>query len=513
MVDRIVYAGNISEGQLGSPREPDPFKAESEPDKLINSLLYSSLFKKVSEPNFAPNYLPKLAKEIEVSNDKNTYKVTLHEGITFSDGSPITVDDVLYSLNLVPLEKNYTVEKTAENVLTFKIKKADGNFLEHLIYPIVKKDTTFGDTLTTNLVTSSFFKIYSIQKDQSGKVTSISLTRHDNGEAKLPYLQDYTIKYYDNEVDAYDAFLRKEIALLSGIPGNTISKIKDDTKIILNTATLPNNYSVFFNQNKNEHLQDKALRQALSDIVDRESLTNQVLGSFGIPQKNILGEKGTPKTREEVLKSLGSSFSFKDGVLYMSTKKSTDSKDEAVKIKLTTIQNEELIETAKYLQTAWKKIGIETEIQVLDRKDLNSVLKERDFEALLFGFSIKSEKDYYSFFSSKERTYPKLNISNYTSRQTDKILGVLGGENSEARVQDLLKQLSVEISEDNPIIILYKPLFVFEHFNALQIQLPKVIQSEEDRYAFVENWYTKTEKVFKVFNESKIVEKFDALLY
>jgi ABC-type oligopeptide transport system substrate-binding subunit len=137
------------------------------------------------------------------------------------------------------------------------------NFLEHLIYPIVKKDTTFGDTLTTNLVTSSFFKIYSIQKDQSGKVTSISLTRHDNGEAKLPYLQDYTIKYYDNEVDAYDAFLRKEIALLSGIPGNTISKIKDDTKINLNTATLPNNYSVFFNQNKNEHLQDKALRQAL----------------------------------------------------------------------------------------------------------------------------------------------------------------------------------------------------------------------------------------------------------
>jgi ABC-type oligopeptide transport system substrate-binding subunit len=422
----------------------------------------------------------------------------------------------------VPLEKNYTVEKTAENVLTFKIKKADGNFLEHLIYPIVKKDTTFGDTLTTNLVTSSFFKIYSIQKDQSGKVTSISLTRHDNGEAKLPYLQDYTIKYYDNEVDAYDAFLRKEIALLSGIPGNTISKIKDDTKIILNTATLPNNYSVFFNQNKNEHLQDKALRQALSDIVDRESLTNQVLGSFGIPQKNILGEKGTPKTREEVLKSLGSSFSFKDGVLYVSTKKSptTDSakgSSSPLKIKITTIQNTELTDTAKFIQNAWKKIGVQTDIEVIDRKDLSTVVKDRNFEALLFGYSIKNPKDYYSFFSSKERSYPKLNIANYTSKQVDKILDVLVNENTKERIDDLTNQLSVEISADNPIILLYKPQFVFAHFSLLQVKLPKSIKSEEDRYDFVEYWYTNTEKVFPIFNNSKIVTKIiyqlDTLLY
>jgi ABC-type transport system substrate-binding protein len=220
--------------------------------------------------------------------------------------------------------------------------------------------------------------------------------------------------------------------------------------------------------------------------------------------------------------SKGSSFSFKDGVLYVSTKKSptTDSakgSSSPLKIKITTIQNTELTDTAKFIQNAWKKIGVQTDIEVIDRKDLSTVVKDRNFEALLFGYSIKNPKDYYSFFSSKERSYPKLNIANYTSKQVDKILDVLVNENTKERIDDLTNQLSVEISADNPIILLYKPQFVFAHFSLLQVKLPKSIKSEEDRYDFVEYWYTNTEKVFPIFNNSKIVTKIiyqlDTLLY
>jgi ABC-type transport system substrate-binding protein len=201
----------------------------------------------------------------------------------------------------------------------------------------------------------------------------------------------------------------------------------------------------------------------------------------------------------------------------MCAKKIKIQSKKAVKIVLKTIDNKELVDTAKFLQTSWKKIGVDTEIQVVDRKDLNNIVKDRDFESLLFGYSIKNEKDYYSFFSSKERNYPKLNISNYTSKQTDKILDVLSGENSESRVQDLVHQLSVEIADDNPIIILYKPEFVFAHFLPYQIKLPNTINDESDRYAYVEYWYTSTEKVFSIFKDSetiaKTIDRLDTLLY
>lgn len=521
--ERIVYAGKVTEGVIGTPKETNPYKAESPADKDLQKLLYSSLIKNLNIENGTSTYALGLAESVDVSSDKNIYKVTLRPNILFSNGTPITQDDIIYSLNNVPLEKNYSVEKSGENSLTFKLKKNDPNFLLDLTYPITKKDIPFENNLSVDIITSSFFKISKISKDSDGNIQSITLSRFDNGEAKLPYLETYTIRYFQNEIDAYNAFQKKEIHLLSGIPGTTISKLKDDTSIKFEVANLPNNFSVFLNQNKNEYLQNSVFRQALSDIIDRESLTNQVLGSFGIPTKNILGEKGTLKPTKEVIDSLGSSFSFENGVLYSSTKKSSETKTSdtnakssdktAVKIKLTTIQNSELEETAKFLQTSWKKIGVETEIIVVDRKDLNNIVRDRDFEGLLFGYSIKNEKDYYSFFSSKERTYPKLNISNYTSKQTDKILDVLSGDNSEPRVKDLLNQLSVEISADNPVIILYKPQFVFAHFLAYQIKLPNKIQSEEERYAYIENWYTNTEKVLSIFKNSKIVDRLDTLLY
>lgn len=516
MSERIMYSGNMSEGIIGRPKETNPYRTESQVDKDLHRLLFGTLIRNVVGEKFDLG----LAKSVEVNSGKDTYKVKLRDEIYFSDETPITLDDILFSLDNVPGDKNYTVEKTDDNTLTFKLKeKLREEFLQTLTYPIIKKDLKFDNNFSKSLVTSSFFKISEIKKDLNGNILSISLERFNNGEDKIPYLKTYKLLYFENEVDAYKSFQQREIDLIGGIPGTTISKIKDDTSIKFESSLLPNYFAVFLNQNENETLREKALRKALNDIVDRESLANQVLGGYGSPLKNILGNKGSPLPAKEIIEQLTakstSSFSFQDGVLYMSTKKSQDTNSEkkVVKIKLTTIENTELQETAKFLSLAWKKIGVETEIVVINRTDLNETAKERDFEALLFGYSIKSPKDYYSFFSSKERTYPKLNISNYTSKQVDKILDILVTEKEQSRIDDLTAQLSVELEADNPVIILYKPQFVFAHFLKTQITLPNKITSKDDRYGYIEDWYINTEKVFNVFKQLKFIDQLDILLY
>jgi len=525
LVDRIIYTGHLSEGIIESPLHSNPYKAESQVDRDVAKLLFSSLIRNLDGEKFDLG----LAQSVEVNSDKSIYKVTLRPNIYFSNGKPITADEVIYSFSNIPLEKNYEVSKEGENVLIFNVRKVSKdskeNFLETFTYPIISQEESFSTNLSTTLITSSYFKIIDVVKDSDGNIQRILLERYNNGEIKLPYIKTYAVNFYKNEEEAYSAFQRKEIDLVSGIRGNTISKIKDDTDIVFEVSPLPNNFAVFINQNRSEVLRDPALRQAMSDILDRESLTNQVLGSFGIPEKNILGENEKAKSAEEVLKTLPSSFFVENGVLYMGTKKgtaktsakensSTTTADKVeVKVSLTTIENLELIETAKFIQTAWKKIGIQTEIKIIGRNELNTVVRDRDFENLLFGFSIKNARDYYSFFSSKERNYPKLNISNYTSKEADKILDVLVNENDETRKTELLKKLSEEISEDNPVIILYKPQFVFAHFQKMHITLTKTIKAEEDRYTFINNWYTDTEKVFKVFNNLILVDKLDTWLY
>ena len=109
--------------------------------------------------------------------------------------------------------------------------------------------------------------------------------------------------------------------------------------------------------------------------------------------------------------------------------------------------------------------------------------------------------------------YPKLNISNYTSKDVDKILDTLLGENDPTRIADLTSQLSVQIGKDNPVIILYKPQFVFAHFLKTQIKLSNTIETASDRYDFIEYWYTDTEKVLNIFQSLPFINKLDTWLY
>jgi len=527
MVDRIIYSGSITEGIIENPKNTNPYKLETQVDKDVSKLLFSSLITNVDNDK----YDGILAQAVEVSSDRQTYKLTLKDNIYFSNGNPITLDDILYSLDQVPLEKNYTVEKASEKVLTFKLKKpTKDNFLETFTYPVISKDEKFDINFSKNLITSSFFKIKDLTKDADGNMTKLVLTRYNNGEEKLPYIKIYTIVFYKTEEEAYTAFQREEIDLLSGVRGSTISKIKDDTNIEFEVSALPNNFAIFINQNANEALRDNDLRQAMSDVIDRGSLSNQVLGNFGIPEKNILGENSPAVQPDQIIKNLSSSFSYENGVLYKGTKKKTsdtkkdsttnesatketDSGKVGIKVSLTTIENPELVETAKFIAQSWKKIGIETDIKIISRNELNTVVKDRDFENLLFGFSIKNTKDYYSFFESGERTYPKLNISNYTSIEADKILNVLNGEADDTRKKELLKKLSDKISQDNPVIILYKPQFVFAHFLKSHIILPNTIKGEENRYMFINKWYVNTEKVIPIFNKFNFIDKLDTYFY
>ena len=166
MTERIKYSGNITEGVIGNLKEPNPYKPGNQADEALDNLLYSSLVQ---------NNELKLIDKIDISADKNVYRVTLRKNIYFSDGSPITTDDVIYSLSNVAGEKDFIAEKTTDDILTFKLKKTDNDFLNKLTFPITKKDTVFENSFSTNLVTSSFFKIKTLDKDADSNVNSIIL--------------------------------------------------------------------------------------------------------------------------------------------------------------------------------------------------------------------------------------------------------------------------------------------------------------------------------------------------
>src|SRR4051812_18810601 len=73
----------------------DPAKASDQQDFTVNPFPHGGLVMLDDKLQVAPS----LATEWSVSDDSLTYPFTLRDGISFSDGTPITADDVVWTFN------------------------------------------------------------------------------------------------------------------------------------------------------------------------------------------------------------------------------------------------------------------------------------------------------------------------------------------------------------------------------------------------------------------------------
>lgn len=78
------------------PVQFNPLAPGQGAEQLTMSLVYNGLFN--VDPNFEP--VPRLAESWDVSDDATTYTFHLRDGIEWSDGEPITADDVVFTYNL-----------------------------------------------------------------------------------------------------------------------------------------------------------------------------------------------------------------------------------------------------------------------------------------------------------------------------------------------------------------------------------------------------------------------------
>ncbi len=91
------YGGRFVMGQTSNPRTFNAMTANESSSNDINNLTYSSL---VSYNNETQEVEPALAKTWEVASDKVTWTFHLRQGAKFSDGHPMTAQDVLFSFQV-----------------------------------------------------------------------------------------------------------------------------------------------------------------------------------------------------------------------------------------------------------------------------------------------------------------------------------------------------------------------------------------------------------------------------
>jgi ABC-type transport system substrate-binding protein len=300
------------------------------------------------------------------------------------------------------------------------------------------------------------------------------------------------------------AFSDKDITRVHGISPEKVVALNLATSTI-KTSLLPRTFAIFFNPNKSSPLADKNVRAALQMAIDKQAIVDQVLFKYGkvinnpypFDNEDTPSEYNVDTARQLLLKS-----------------KAIKNASTTFEITLATANTDEMKKVAEMIKSDWAKIGVTANIAIYDVSDLNqNIIKDRDFQALLFGAITESPSDLYAFWHSSQRTYPGLNISNYVSKELDTNLETLRSSDDLEERASAYDAVRKEFAEEIPGIFLFAPSLIYITNDKNTSPLPLYSYNNASRFMLVESWYRYTNNVWPKAYYKPLVEIIQNVLH
>lgn len=164
---------------------------------------------------------------------------------------------------------------------------------------------------------------------------------------------------------------------------------------------------------------------------------------------------------------------------------------------LTTIDQPLLVQVANILKSQWEKIGVSVEIKALNIQDLKPVIKERNYDSLLYGEALGILFDPYPFWHSSQKIDPGLNLSEYENKDADQLLKDGRETLDDNKKKEKYEKLQDILLEDAPAVFLYNSSYLYLISDKIKGIETKKIVDPAKRFSNIEDWYVKTRRVWK----------------
>jgi peptide/nickel transport system substrate-binding protein len=524
LVEVPIQGGTLSEGVVGNPRFINPVLALSEADKNLSALIYSGLVRLTPEGKVEND----LAEEIEVSDNKLAYTVTIKENARFHDGTPVTADDILFTIGKIidpaiksPRKGNWdgvTVEKMGNRTVRFTLKKAYSPFVYNLTTGILPKeiwknvsDDEFSFSQFNTLpVGSGPYRVERVERNEGGIPDYYHLSPFQDTAGREPYIKNLVFRFYPSEAALIKAYNDREVDAIGGVsPERMASLNTEDTQVL--DSPLPRVFGVFFNQSRAKVLLNKEVRQALDMAAPKERIVEKVLSGYGTVIDGPLPAGVYPWTTDrkyslnyderlngakELLANAGWKANPQTGVL----EKKSGTGTIALSFSISTGDAPELRQVADELVSAWQALGAQVEVSVYETGDLNqNVIRPRQFDALLFGEVAGRDADVYPFWHSSQRNDPGLNIALYANTRADEFLEKARSTSEPKEIEENYLAFQKEVLGDVPAVFLYTPSFLYLVPEKMAAVAKRPLAVSQDRFLGIRDWYTETDKVWKIF--------------
>ena len=381
--------GNSSRITIGIPQDVedslDPHKAVAAGTKEV----YFNIFEGLVKPDSEGNLIPAVASEYHPSEDGRVYTFTLRDGIKFHDGSPVTVEDVKYSMEkcadagrgepLIAAFSNLeSVNTPDDKTIEIFLKEPDTEFAAELANVAAAIIPASNSEPDTNPIGTGPYKFVSRSPQESFVVE-----RFDEYWGEGAHIENVTFKVCANADSIVMDLEGGSIDMFARVTAAQAAELSDKFEVLEGTMNL---VQALYLNNQAEPFDDIRVRQALCYAASSQEIMDFVSGG-----------KGT---------EIGSSMFPAFGKYYMEELKDTYQQDlekaksllaeagygEGLSFTITVPSNyQQHIDTAQVLAEQFKAVGAEARIQLVEWESwLSDVYAGRNYQATVVGVDASS---------------------------------------------------------------------------------------------------------------------------
>lgn len=467
--------GVLNYGRYADSQFLDPVQTEQNVDIWILTNLYDTLLQPTTDGlgvEFG------LASAKSWSDDHLALTLTLRDGVKFSDGSPITVDDVKWSLERASKQDNgiwsfllasiAKVEVDGTDKVKITLKNYDPAFEAALatfnaaILPMKAFEASPGATevdkaraFSEHPITSGPFTLVSWKR---GSDMVLKANPHywakDEAGIQLPYLDEIHFQVIPDDAARILKLTSGELDGAEQIPYSRVAELKRNDTI--NMELFPSTKVTFMTMNtrpdvggKPNPLNSLKLRQALNYALNKQAMIKIVTHGVAKPMKSYLSSttplfSGTTDAYGydlEKAKQLVAEAGVKPGT-------------ELSILALSGSQDEMQIATAA--QQMWSAIGIKLKIEQVDKATRAARQKAKDFQMVVSNWTndIADPNEATSYFAY----YPLIQSyrSGWQNAEVDKLYEASQLEADKAKRAAQYARIQEIYKENTPIVYMYE---------------------------------------------------------
>lgn len=429
--------------------------------------------------------IPYLAEDYSVSEDGLTYTFQLRKGVSFTDGTPFTAEDVKFTFDYMK-EHPYKwvsvsmVEEASvvdEHTVEIKLNKTYNPFLSDVAgsLPILPKhiweNVTEPETFTepeAAISTGPF--ILENYDSAAGTYTFKANEDYFYGDVQIDKLVIANVSGGDSK----EALLSGEIAAAPNISYKAAMSLKDSPEYTVLEGPGLSVTRLYFNFDE-EAMAVKEIRQAMYHAVNLDEVVEKAYGGAGYPGSAGHVQPGTPwynpdvrqyaydvETAKKMLSEAGAADSNGDGIL--------EYNGEEMSYTLTFTENDEKL--AELLVSYMKAVGIELVPQSADDATVKAAISEGNFElAFNTNGSFGGDPVFLSRFATVGAdgapSVTGQGGTTWESEEYNRIYNESAVEQDDAKRHQQVNELQEVIAEELPCLTLYYKKAVAAYNNTI----------------------------------------------